>query len=235
MTLLLHIGAGVLGLGSGFLALYAGKGRTVHRKSGLLFVCAMSALAVSGTLIAAVQGIAPGINVPAGLLTAYLVITALATVRPMSAWSRRFDVALLLIALVVGVSTFGMGVEAVTSGGQRRGLAFPFFMFGTIGLLGGAGDLRMLRYGAFTGARRLARHLWRMCIALFIASLSFFIGQADVLPKQLRIYPLLALPMLLVFGTMLFWLWRVGRKRKPRGRPRVSEGRSPVAPAGAAV
>ena len=55
----------------------------------------------------------------------------------------------------------------------------------------------------------LRRHLWRMCFALFIAALSFFIGQARVFPKPVRIFPLLALPVLAVLVTMLYWLWRV--------------------------
>jgi hypothetical protein len=90
-------------------------------------------------------------------------------------------------------------------------------MFGVVGLLAGAGDLRVMRSGALRGAPRIARHLWRMSFALFIAALSFFIGQADELPAALRIFPLLALPVLAVLGTMLYWLWRVRFRRSVRG------------------
>ena len=61
--------------------------------------------------------------------------------------------------------------------------AFPFFMFGLVGVIGSVGDMRILRSGALNGASRLARHLWRMCFALFIAALSFFIGQSDEFPQ----------------------------------------------------
>lgn len=45
--------------------------------------------------------------------------------------------------------------------------------------------------------------------ALFIAALSFFIGQAKVFPEAVRIMPLLATPVLAVLATMFVWLWRV--------------------------
>lgn len=56
-----------------------------------------------------------------------------------------------------------------------------------------------------------------MCTALFIATLSFFIGQSQVFPEPVRIMPLLALPVLAVLVTMFYWLWRVRIKRSLRG------------------
>ncbi|HEX8691193.1 MAG TPA: hypothetical protein VF746_02035 [Longimicrobium sp.] len=217
-TLLVHILAGSLGLVSGFVALYASKGARLHRRAGMVFVCAMLTMCVAGVTVAAVRGVAPALNLPAGLLTACLVVTALTTVRPSAAWSRRVDAGAMVVALAVGVASLTFGFQAVANGGTRGGLpAFPFFMFGVVGLLAGAGDLRVMRSGPLRGAPRLARHLWRMCFALFIAALSFFIGQADVLPEAVRIPPLLALPVLAVLVTMFYWLWRVRGRRPLRG------------------
>jgi hypothetical protein len=214
MTLLVHIVAGGLGLVSGFIALYAAKGATLHRKSGMVFVCTMLTMCMAGVVIAAGQGVAPAVNIPAALLTAYLVVTALVTVRPPRPERRWLDVAALLVALAVGVVNLKFGAEAIAGGGTRNGMpAFPFLMFGTVGVLASALDLRMIRAGGLRGAARLARHLWRMCFALFIAALSFFLGQADEIPEPLRIMPLLALPVLMVLVTMLYWLWRVRRRR----------------------
>ena len=124
----------------------------------------------------------------------------------------------MAVALAVGLTSLAFGVEAVASGGKRNGIpAFPFFMFGVVGVLASAGDLRVLRSGALKGAARLARHLWRMSFALFIAALSFFIGQAKVIPKPIRIPAVLALPVLAVFVTMLYWLWRVRIRQTLRG------------------
>ncbi len=217
-TLLVHIVAGALGLVSGYVALYAAKGGTLHRRSGLLFVYAMLTMSVGGIVMAAGRGVAPAVNIPAALLTAYLVVTALTTVRPPAAGSRWLTLGAMLVAFTVGLTSLTFGFEAIAGGGKRNGMpALPFVMFGVVGLLGTVGDLRVIRSGPLRGAPRIARHLWRMCFALFIAALSFFIGQAKVIPKPVRILPLLALPVLAVLVTMFYWLWRVRIRRTFRG------------------
>jgi uncharacterized membrane protein len=210
----IHIAAGVLGLVAGFVALYAAKGATVHRKSGTVFVYAMITMALTGAVIAALKG-SEGVAL-GGVLTAYLVITALITVRPLAGWSRWFDVGLMLVPLAVGLISLTWGFETLVSPtGRRDGLpAFPFLMTGVVGLLAATGDVRMIRSGALQGARRLARHLWRMCWGLWVASGSFFLGQAKVFPKPIRILPLLAILALLPLMAMVYWLWRVRVRRR---------------------
>jgi len=223
-TYVAHILAGGLSLLFGYVALYSTKGATLHRRSGLVFVFAMLPMCAAGFTIAAVRDVAPAINIPAALLTAYLVITSLTTVRPLASGERWLDLGAMLVAFCTGLASLTFGVDAIVSGGQRNGMpAFPFFMFGVVGLLASAGDLRMIRSGrALRGASRLARHLWRMSFALFIAALSFFIGQAQVIPEPIRIRPLLALPVVAVLVTMLYWLWRVRIRRSLRGIVGVS-------------
>ena len=218
MTLVVHILAGSLGLIFGYVALYAAKGSRLHRRAGMLFVYAMLTMSVGGLVIAAGRGVAPATNIPAALLTSYLAVTALTTVRPPAAGSRWLAIGAMLVALGVGLTSVTFGFEALANGGTRNGMpAFPFFMFGVVGLLAGVSDVRVIRRGALRGPSRLARHLWRMCFALFIAALSFFIGQARVFPEPLRIMPLLALPVVAVLVTMLFWLWRMRVRRSVRG------------------
>ncbi|HJU73698.1 MAG TPA: hypothetical protein VJ717_08115 [Gemmatimonadaceae bacterium] len=218
----IHIVAGSVALLAGYVALYAAKGGQLHRKVGMLFVYAMLAMSTGGFLIAATRGVAPAVNIPAAVLTAYLVLTALTTVRPVATGARAFAIGAMLVAVGVGLTSSTFAIEAIANGGTRNGMpAFPFVMFGIVGLLGATGDLRVLRTGALRGASRLARHLWRMCFALFIAALSFFIGQAQVIPKPIRIMPLLALPVLAVLLTMLYWLWRIRVRRSLRGIVRI--------------
>jgi len=207
MTLVVHIAAGSLGLLFGYAALIAAKGGSLHRRLGLLFVYVMLTMAVTGLTIALTRDVAPKINVPIALLTGYLVLTALTTMRPPFAASEWLAFAAMLVAIGVSVADLSFAFEALTS--NSRGMAAPYLIFGTVALLGSAGDFRMMRSGPLRGKRRLARHLWRMCFALAIASLSFFIGQAHVFPKPIRILPLLALPLLAVLVTMFYWLWRV--------------------------
>jgi uncharacterized membrane protein len=223
MAYVVHIAAGSLSLVVGYIALYSAKGGTLHRRAGMLFVYAMLAMCAFGATIAATRDVAAALNVPVAILTSYLVVTALTTVRPANPRSRWLDVASTLVGLGVGLTFLTFGFEAVINGGDRNGMpAFPFLMFGVVGVLAGAGDLRVMRSGALRGRSRLARHLWRMSFALFTASLSFFIGQARVIPEPIRIRPLLALPVLAVLVTMFYWLWRVRIRRSVRGIVRLT-------------
>ena len=130
----------------------------------------------------------------------------------------------MLVALVVGLTCVTFGFEALASPTSTTGgiPAWVFFMFATVGLLASVGDVRMIRAGGLRGASRLARHLWRMCRALYIAAASFFFGQAKHIPEQVRIPALLALPVLAVLATMVYWLWRVRIRRTFRGIVGVS-------------
>lgn len=207
ITLFVHVLAGGLGLLSGYVALYAAKGAAIHRKSGILFVCVMLAMSVTGVFIAACQGVAPAINVPSAMLTFYLVITSLATVRTTPGWSRRWDVAAMLVGFSIGVSCFGLGITAIGKGGAAAGFAYPLFLFGVFALAAAEGDRRVLRDGPLRGKPRLSRHLWRMCVALFIASIAFYLGRGRV-PAALRIPALLAAGVLTPIAATSYWLWR---------------------------
>jgi len=217
ITLAVHIAAGTVGLVAGYVALYAAKAGRLHRRSGMLFVYAMLTMSLGGFAIAVVKDVAPAVNIPASLLTSYLVVTALTTVRPAADQRRWLAIGAALVALAVGATMVGFGAEAIANGGRRNGMpAFPFFLFGAIGLLGTTGDLRVMRSGPLVGAPRLARHLWRMCTALFIAALSFSVQAAKLVPKSARMPGMFALPVLAVLATMFYWLWRVRRTRALR-------------------
>jgi uncharacterized membrane protein len=221
LDLIVHIVAGSVGILSGFVALSTTKGGRLHRRSGLVFVCAMISMALMGSTMAIVRNVAPGANAPVGLLTAYLVITGFVTVRPARAASRRLDLGLMLVVLSLAVTLFTFGFEVLASPtGKRYGMpAFPFLIFGSIALLASVGDLRLIRVGGvqtIRGASRLTRHLWRMSTALLIAAFSFFLGQAKVIPKPIRIVPLLMIPPLVVLGALMYWLWRVRARRNTR-------------------
>lgn len=108
MILLVHILAGGLGLLSGYVALYATKGRTLHRKSGVLFVYTVLPMAITGLFISIFEGVAPAINIPFALLAIYLVISGLRIVRNPQGVDRasrlrrhswRMSLALLVAAL----------------------------------------------------------------------------------------------------------------------------------------
>ena len=217
LVYVLHVLAGTLGLITGYAALYASKGSPAHRTIGTVFVYTMLTMCFLGMAIAIGRGVAPEINIPAAVITAYLIITAVTTVRPGFAGDRSLHIALMLTALGIGLADIRFAAEAMANGGTRDGMpAFPFVMFGAIALFGVAGDVRVLRTGARTGAHRIARHLWRMCIALFIAALSASFQFSRMVPRELRI-PVMIIPMFVALGCMVYWLWRVRFRKSLRG------------------
>ena len=221
MLLPIHIAAGGLAIVLGGVALVAKKGGTIHGRSGLLFVYAMLTMGTSASILALGNGLTDG-NVMAGLMTAYFVGTALTTVRAASPWTRRINATALTVVIALALGAIVGGVNGVNRPGVSPG-GVPFrtigvmsFVLATVMTLAAIGDIRVLRYGPLGGGRRLARHLWRMCFALFIAAGSFFSIEervAKVLPEPFTTGPMRALPILLLFGAMFYWLWRV------RGRP----------------
>jgi hypothetical protein len=221
MLLSIHIIAGALAIVLGAVALSVRKGGSVHRRSGMLFVYAMVVMGVTASLLEYLQG-AAATNMTAAVLTIYFVGTALTTVRPASRWTRVIDVAALTVAIVLAVVTFAGGVKGVTDPGLSSGgvpartIGVMSFILAAVLLLSAAGDLRIMRSGMLRGGRRLARHLWRMCFALFIAAGSFFSIRervAKILPEPFTTGPMRALPILLLFGAMFYWLWRVRGRR----------------------
>jgi uncharacterized membrane protein len=222
----IHVVAAGLGLVSGFVALSAMKGAKLHRKSGMLFVYAIVAMCVTGIVMALARGEAA--NAIVGVMTIYMVITALTTVRPRSATSRRWDIGFMVVAMALGVTTLVFGLQALASAsGEKYGIPpVPLFIISAVGLLGGLGDFRTIRSGGLRGAPRLVRHLWRMCLALWLTVFSFFGSRtrtSAIFPEPLLIPAVRALPILLVFLAMLYWLWRVRVRRSLRGLVVVPE------------
>ena len=207
-----HVVAGVLALVFGYVALVAAKGATLHRRSGILFVYAMVTMSLSATVMAFLT--ASQVNVVAGLLTFYFVVTALFTVRPRFQASHRIDVAAMLFALTVAILAFMTSFEVAASGQPEAG---PMFIFGAMGLLAAIGDMRMIRARGIQGRRRIARHLWRMCFAMWVAAGSFFWGPPRRVPEVIRIPALQTLAVLLPVAVMLYWLWRIRARKTPRG------------------
>lgn len=204
----LHITAGGFGLAAGAAALAVRKGAWVHRTAGNVFFVAMLLMAASGLALAHLTPAAPVFNSIIGTLTLYLVATSWATVVRKAGETGAFEIVALVAALAAGATGVAFGLDAAA---QSQGDAAAFyFVFGGIALLAAAADASVIARGGVSGAQRIARHLWRMCFALLIGSIAFFIGQgAKVFPAWLRETQLLAAPVILVAVLMVFWLVRV--------------------------
>jgi hypothetical protein len=209
--LVLHISGGITGILSGAVAMIFRKGGRGHIVAGQVFVIAM--LCMSGTGAYMAYFVKPNMgNVMGGIMTFYMVATAWATARRRDGETGIFDWGALLVALAFAAYAATLGLQAAYSPtGLKEG--YPpalYFIWGSVALLSAAGDVRMLlRSGVFLGSQRIVRHLWRMCLGLFIATGSFFLGQQKVFPASLRGLKIWLVPAFLPLALLIFWLLRV--------------------------
>lgn len=211
----LHVASASVAIGAGFVALYTTKGASLHRRAGIVFVVTMIMMGVTAGIVSIMHDAKPLSMVPAGLLIACLVTSAFTAVRPPTPAMRRLDRAVFAIGAANVTFTFVRALLAVANGGSLEGTsAGSLVFFGGIGLVAVRKDLRVVREGPPTGVARIRRHVWRMGLALWIAAMSFFIGQADEFPAWLRIWPLLALPGVAIALTMVWWLRRLRARRR---------------------
>lgn len=211
-----HILFGSVALASGAAAMTFRKGSRRHRKAGNVFVVSMLAMAASGIYLAIVLPVM--LSVIGGALTLYLVATAWAAGARAPGISGGFEVAALVAALLIGAGAMLFGIEALNSDtGLKDGFpAGGYFFFGSVALLAGVGDARLIFLRGVAGRQRTARHLWRMCFALFIASSAFFLGQAQLFPAYVRGSQILMIPGYLPLLLLIYWLIRVLLGRRSR-------------------
>lgn len=210
--LTLHIGGGSIAILSGYTAVLARKGSPLHVRYGKVFVVAMLVMAAFGTLLS-VPIHQPG-NIGGGLLSAYLVATGWMTVKRKPGTVGRFEKAAMLVPLSVSLLFLMWGVQATARGGALYGYRSPlYYTFSLIAALFVLIDLRMIWQGGVSGVQRIARHLWRMCVGLFFAAASFFLGQQKVMPAFMHGSPVLWVLGLAPLGFLIFWMVRVRRPR----------------------
>jgi uncharacterized membrane protein len=214
--LALHIAGGTVGILAGATAMAARKGGRLHRTAGTVFFVAMLTMAAIATAVSPLLR-EPleerWTNTTAGVFTLYLVATAWATVRRRQGEIGRFEVAAAVVPL--GIAAMGLALALVgPTPGTGDGYA-TVYAFAVIAALAAACDIRMIRRGGISGAARTARHLWRMGLALFVATGSLFLGQQQVFPEPLRGSPILLVAALAPLVAMVFWLIRVRLTRRP--------------------
>jgi len=220
--LLLHIGGGTVGMISGTAALVLRKGSRAHGVAGTVFFIAMLCMAGVG---ATVSPFLPGgvlhelPNVIAGIMTLYLITTGWLTVKRKDGGIGTFEKGAFFAALLVFVTGVMFILIATSSPTGTIGDTPPeaFFVFTLVGGIAAASDLKVIWQGGIAGAPRIARHLWRMCVGLTIATGSFFFGQPKFVPAFLHGTMLVFVPVVAPLLVMGYWLVRVrfGRRFRP--------------------
>jgi uncharacterized membrane protein len=205
----LHVLAGLTGIVTGTIALCLRKGDRLHRGFGTAFFVAM--LTMSSVAAALAAGLGETGNVVGGLSTFYLVLTAWLVVRRPPGRLGRAEVAALAGGLAVGLLDLAMAMMALqrpdgTLGGTNAGgfIAAAAVVLPAVGL-----DFKVVLRGGIAGRPRIVRHVWRVCLGLFIATGSFFLGQQKVMPVAIQGSPLLFVPALAPLAVMVFWLVRL--------------------------
>ena len=222
-----HIAGGIVGILSGTAAMSFRKGSPRHALAGKVFVAAMLTNASAAVYLAVLKHQTN--NIGGGILTFYLILTAWLTARRRDGETRVYDWLALLFPVVLGVLTWMNGIRVLRSGASSEDgvpVGMMFFM-GTVMLLAAAGDVRMLLRGGVLGAKRIVRHLWRMCFGLFIATGSFFLGQQQVFPAWLRGSPALFIPALLPLVSLIFWVFRVWLSSTYRKKVLAAQSEAP--------
>ncbi len=214
LILVIHICGGVVGLLSGVAAVSLRKGSPRHRMAGNIFFISMLTMGSTAALLG---------NVFGGALTLYLVTTGWLTGRRPEGQTTIFDWGALLFGLAVGVPILTDGLRIVSGSiPPKPGVPVGMILFlGSVVLLAAAGDVRMLVRGGVFGRQRVARHLWRMCFGLFIATGSFL--------AQRRVLAFLGGPKILLLSVlplivMIFWLIRVRFKKAYRAKSMPRRG-----------
>ncbi|HZQ22422.1 MAG TPA: DUF2306 domain-containing protein [Terriglobales bacterium] len=206
--LLLHICCGTVGLLSGAVAITFRKGSRRHAIVGKVFVVSMLGLGASATYLAILKHQTG--NLLGGVMTFYLVTTAWLSAKRRNGETGLFDWIAFLVPLGVGFGTISNGIQRLNNpaafhDGVPAGMSF---FLGAVLLSAAAGDLRMLLRG-ISGKQRIARHLWRMCFGLFIASGSIFIARPKLFPKVLSTTHILLVLGVLPLILLIFWMVRV--------------------------
>jgi len=206
LGVILHAGAGAIGLVAGAAALLSHKGGPLHRLAGTVFFAAMVFAALSAVALAFLEG--DMTLVVAGALTAYFIATSWATVKQPERTTGWFEIGACLFAVAGSAAASYYAYQSVRDGTALLG-GVPFYGFSAVAALCALLDVSVIMRRGLAGRQRIARHLWRMCLGFFIAVGSFFPGQDQFFPDWLmNTEPviLLFIPAFSVIAAMLFWL-----------------------------
>jgi uncharacterized membrane protein len=219
-VLVIHIAAGSAAILFGGVAAAVRKGQRLHRAFGTVFFVSMLIMSALGAYLAvfgpepAAGAAPPKASVAVGTLTLYLVATAWMTVRRQESCVGVFETGACLLALGTAAALLIFGLQAAKG---RSGEYAPYFVFAAFAVFAAGLDVKMILHGGLSGSARLARHLWRVCFALFFATSFFFIGQQKVMPSFMHGSPILVALGVAPLALMIFWLIRIRFKSTHRG------------------
>jgi uncharacterized membrane protein len=213
----LHVSGGAIALTSGTIALFTRKGGYFHRIAGSVFVASMLVMVIFAAYLAVAV---PGqiVNLFIAIFTLYLVSTAWMSVRRKQGTIGASEKIALFIAICLCAPFAILSFQLATGSTPLFKSAIPFkgpvliAIYSFTGLLATAaiGDAKVVLGGGISGAPRIARHLWRMCLGLTLTTGSAFTnGFARLLPGPYHVPPMFFYPQFVPLALLIFWLIRV--------------------------
>ncbi len=219
LLMVIHIAAGIVALAAGTTAVAGRKGGPLHARAGTGFFASMLVLGVTASILEPMKD--PPESGLGGVFVCYFVLTSWVTARRRDGVTGKFEIFAGLVAVLGGALSIWGGFNGATTPAGSG----PVFAFGGLWLLAGLLDFNAVLRRKLTASQRIARHLWRMCFAFFIATGSFFLGQQDVMPEAVQRSPVLLLLAFAPFAIMAFWLVRI---RLPKMRERLRRLHQPA-------
>lgn len=212
ILLWVHITGGILAILSGTAAAVARKGGPLHARAGTWFFASMLVLGITAAILEPFRS-PPGSPI-GGILVCYFVATSWVAARRRDGTTGRFEIIACAAVLAGAALIAWAGLTGASTTPAGRG---PLFVFAAVCLLAGLLDLNAILRAKLSPVQRISRHLWRMCVAFFIATGSFFLGQQDVMPQAVRGSAILFVLAFSPFALMAFWLVRVRIGKRFRG------------------
>jgi len=204
-VLIIHIIAGSLVLLFGYFALLAPKGLRPHRLAGSVFVVTMIFSSLSAAYLEYQLGEFPIM----GTLSLYFVITSWSIIKQEAGTVGAFEYGAFITIAAVAATFYKWGWDIVYNGKVLEG-TLPlegYFILGSFAAMAALLDLNMIIRKGLKGSHRIARHLWRMCFALLLPTLSFL--DQDIFPDVIKGTLLLWSPIIVLILMMIFWLCRL--------------------------
>jgi len=220
-VILFHVVLGAVALLSGMVAILCRKGSRLHSRGGIVFAASMLAMLVGGLGIAALKVNPSTLLATSSVVAGYLIATAWRAIRCKSGVAGRFEyAAFAIVTACVGVYLWLGYMAAVSPTGRFDGVGQEVIVPNLlVAGLGAVFDLSFILRRRLTGVQRLARHVWRICMAMFVMVSAIFLGgfgQKLFIPQALHGSPLLAIPPAATLLFMTYWLVRLRFAKRTR-------------------
>jgi uncharacterized membrane protein len=148
LSRIVHIAAGTLAFVGGLTAMLAPKGKTLHKKIGLVYVCSMLCVALTAVLMSLVKTELLTFFVPLSFFTLQLTLGGWRALERKKIRSGSIyqipvlDWVIVIVSLLAGCVFVGLGIWRWVQGGV---MGIVSAVFGVVGIVRAVSDIRLFR------------------------------------------------------------------------------------------